>query len=541
VWRVWRWRWAEEGGGRRPRWGAAGNGMDAVELAIVRRATRSAGCEAWLTAECAKARDACGTDGSGRRLGAVAFERSPARLCSTAASGAESALDRADVERIQGVVEFASHPRVEVEVFAPPGTTSSACAGDHPAFEALCMKSQPDGFFMRQHVALMTDSRLLRARTVAMLSAFTLQLELVTVIVLGCGRWVLAVAQCEARVRQTSLYLFGAPVDLRTLTSREPLAKLVVDAQKVSPLTASARVERCSVASAKSDTRTIVSLLSSAHSDQFLVRAEGQTTCISARRKEFSIWYFEKASVSVHSFPPIPAPGVLESRSIDTADESAHCEDTLRSVDLSAGLTFDARMQSCANVGRERILHDEKSPNELIHYDDFVPALFPSKTEDERSSSTNRSTDRSVGQTSLSLSERSVGLDRAMSVGRVQPSLDEGRHASQRSRGSSAWHECSVCRRTFQRRTNLLRHMVTVHENKKLFQCERCGQAFGTRSNLIRHDQARHQKLRPLLCPEPACGARFTQMSDLARHRRRKHPSTSVATLQLTLQQPHQS
>lgn len=77
-------------------------------------------------------------------------------------------------------------------------------------------------------------------------------------------------------------------------------------------------------------------------------------------------------------------------------------------------------------------------------------------------------------------------------------------------------HACTRCTSRFKMRGDLLRHVKTVHEGKKMFTCETCGKAFGHSGHLNRHISSVHLRQRRFKCEY--CGFQFFQASHLQSH-----------------------
>lgn len=81
--------------------------------------------------------------------------------------------------------------------------------------------------------------------------------------------------------------------------------------------------------------------------------------------------------------------------------------------------------------------------------------------------------------------------------------------------------QCEQCGAIFGMKSNLKRHVLTVHEDRRGHQCQICGAAFGLKQNLATHVRVKHEKMRPFQCD--ACGANFGYKQVLQNHRRNIH------------------
>lgn len=80
---------------------------------------------------------------------------------------------------------------------------------------------------------------------------------------------------------------------------------------------------------------------------------------------------------------------------------------------------------------------------------------------------------------------------------------------------------CGICGFAFGMRSNLKRHIMTVHEHRRGFRCTSCDAAFGLKQNLATHVRVKHDKSRPFECD--ICGFRFGYKQVLQNHRRNIH------------------
>ncbi|KAL4918369.1 hypothetical protein BDW62DRAFT_67989 [Aspergillus aurantiobrunneus] len=77
--------------------------------------------------------------------------------------------------------------------------------------------------------------------------------------------------------------------------------------------------------------------------------------------------------------------------------------------------------------------------------------------------------------------------------------------------------ECIICGAKFTRRSNCREHMRKHNPTaRKTFPCEECGKALGRRTDLKRHVESVHRGIRKFGCEQ--CGARFSRPDTLTRH-----------------------
>ncbi|KAL4999191.1 hypothetical protein BDV10DRAFT_193848 [Aspergillus recurvatus] len=81
---------------------------------------------------------------------------------------------------------------------------------------------------------------------------------------------------------------------------------------------------------------------------------------------------------------------------------------------------------------------------------------------------------------------------------------------------SASGRECTICGARFTRRSNCREHMKRHNpSNRKSYACEICGKALGRKTDLKRHVDSVHRGIRKYGCEE--CGSRFTRQDTLAR------------------------
>jgi hypothetical protein len=80
---------------------------------------------------------------------------------------------------------------------------------------------------------------------------------------------------------------------------------------------------------------------------------------------------------------------------------------------------------------------------------------------------------------------------------------------------------CGECGFVFGMRSNLKRHILTVHEDKRIFRCALCQASFGLKQNLVTHVRVKHERRRPFACP--VCRLTFGYKQVLQNHIRNIH------------------
>ena len=61
-------------------------------------------------------------------------------------------------------------------------------------------------------------------------------------------------------------------------------------------------------------------------------------------------------------------------------------------------------------------------------------------------------------------------------------------------------HTCNICHKTFGMKSDLNRHVKSVHDKIKDFNCDQCDKAFGQNGNLNRHIMIVHSKIKAFKC-----------------------------------------
>lgn len=86
-------------------------------------------------------------------------------------------------------------------------------------------------------------------------------------------------------------------------------------------------------------------------------------------------------------------------------------------------------------------------------------------------------------------------------------------------------YRCEVCDKTFQSKSNLVRH-VALHTTERPFACDRCEKTFSRKEHLQRHVIG-HTGIRPFRCPY--CKRTFVEQNQQRRHVLEKHAAEAAA------------
>ena len=79
---------------------------------------------------------------------------------------------------------------------------------------------------------------------------------------------------------------------------------------------------------------------------------------------------------------------------------------------------------------------------------------------------------------------------------------------------------CKSCGKLFSSKTNLKKHMHTIHEGHKDYKCDFCNKLFNQEPNLKKHVYAVHVGHKPFKCE---CGKLFSQKVNMNRHKNKVH------------------
>eukprot|EP00177_Eucheuma_denticulatum_P005178 GFKZ01009429.1.p1 GENE.GFKZ01009429.1~~GFKZ01009429.1.p1 ORF type:complete len:176 (-),score=13.67 GFKZ01009429.1:207-734(-) len=80
---------------------------------------------------------------------------------------------------------------------------------------------------------------------------------------------------------------------------------------------------------------------------------------------------------------------------------------------------------------------------------------------------------------------------------------------------------CTLCSQRFARRSNLFKHLRSVHETERKFACTACPQKFKRQDHLLKHTRSVHNKERKFNCE--ICGIGFAEKFNRDKHTKSIH------------------
>lgn len=89
------------------------------------------------------------------------------------------------------------------------------------------------------------------------------------------------------------------------------------------------------------------------------------------------------------------------------------------------------------------------------------------------------------------------------------------------SKSSQSPPTCEICNNQFARRSNLYKHLRSVHSTTRQFKCPICDYGFKRQDHLLKHQRSVHSKKRPFVCD--LCGTAFAEKYNKQKHLRVIH------------------
>ncbi|CAN8076401.1 unnamed protein product [Agarophyton chilense] len=80
---------------------------------------------------------------------------------------------------------------------------------------------------------------------------------------------------------------------------------------------------------------------------------------------------------------------------------------------------------------------------------------------------------------------------------------------------------CQMCGQRFARRSNLFKHLRSVHDDRRRFACRSCPYKFKRQDHLLKHMRSVHDRMRNFVCD--ICGFGFAEKFNRDKHRRSIH------------------
>ncbi|KAI0567733.1 zinc finger protein [Gracilaria domingensis] len=80
---------------------------------------------------------------------------------------------------------------------------------------------------------------------------------------------------------------------------------------------------------------------------------------------------------------------------------------------------------------------------------------------------------------------------------------------------------CHMCGQRFARRSNLFKHLRSVHDDRRRFACRSCPYKFKRQDHLLKHMRSVHDRMRNFVCD--ICGFGFAEKFNRDKHRRSIH------------------
>lgn len=96
-----------------------------------------------------------------------------------------------------------------------------------------------------------------------------------------------------------------------------------------------------------------------------------------------------------------------------------------------------------------------------------------------------------------------------------------GGRVRKRKMGAAEQPQCEICHSKFARRSNLYKHVRSVHSATRQYKCDICNYAFKRQDHLLKHKRGVHTKERKYACE--ICGTAFAEKYNKQKHMRVIH------------------